>query len=232
MTKLPYFAFYPGDWQKDPNLRRATRSEKGLLMDLLCLMFESGERGVLVTGDVPWTDDEIINAVGGDPSTTRFELAELVRKGVLSRRKSDSSLFSRRLVREEALRQIRQENGRKGGNPVLLNQKPNQTVIHRVNYRVKQIPVIEYESEFESLWSRYPRKDSKKQAFKHFRASVKTPSDLEGIQQALSNYLRHLEINRTEARYIKNGDTWFNNWRDWLNWEEPRKPQPESRPVL
>lgn len=133
MTKLPGFMFYPGDWQKDPNLRRATREEKGLLMDLLCLMFESHERGVLADASGAWTDDEIINALGGDPETASRGLAELVRKGVLSRRKSDSALFSRRLTREETLRQIRQENGRKGGNPVLLKQKSNQKVNQRLN---------------------------------------------------------------------------------------------------
>jgi len=141
MTKLPGFMFYPGDWQKDPNLRRATRCEKGLLMDLLCLMFESHERGVLADASGPWTDDEIINAVGGDPETTSRGLAELVRKGVLSRRKSDSALFSRRLTREETLRQMRQENGRKGGNPVLLKQKAN----HKVIQTLKQNTVNENE---------------------------------------------------------------------------------------
>jgi hypothetical protein len=146
MAKLPGFMFYPGDWQKDPCLRRATRNEKGLLMDLLCLMFESKERGVLADSSGPWTDVEIINAAGGDPESTSFELTELVRKGVLSRR-TDGALFSRRLVREEHIRQVRSEAGSKGGNPRLLNQKSNQ----RVNHMVKQIP--EYENENERVVS-------------------------------------------------------------------------------
>lgn len=146
MPKLPWFPFYIGDWTKDPNLRRATRSEKGLLMDLLCLMFESGERGVLASSGVPWNDDEIINAAGGDAIGTAHELAELVRKGVLSRR-TDGALFSRRLVREETIRQIRSAAGKKGGNPVLLKQKVKLILTTQVKQTSKQISVNETENE-------------------------------------------------------------------------------------
>lgn len=236
MAKLPGFMFYPGDWQKDPNLRRATRSEKGLLMDLLCLMFESGERGVLVSCGVPWADEEIVNAVSGDTTTTAHELAELVRKGVLSRR-HDGALFSRRLVREEALRQIRSEAGSLGGRPTKYKkqhgvfEKSKIKANHKAN--TKQITESEseneYEKEFEVLWSKYPNKDGKKESFKHLRASVKSQQDLSDVDTALSNYLKHLEFNGTQSKFVKKGATFFNNWRDWVQWKEP-VVQHESQP--
>jgi len=71
----------------------------------------------------------------------------------------------------------------------------------------------EYIVHFEGLWKDYPNKDGKKQALSHFKASVKTDQDLEDIRKALVNYLCS---DRVKNGFIKNGATWFNNWRDWV----------------
>ena len=116
--KLPSFQFYPGDWLKDPNLRRCSHAAKGVWMDLLCLMFESEERGVLITSSRAWSDDEVALAVGGDRAVVLSCVQELMLKGVLLRRE-DGSLYSRRLVRDEHKRVLCKEAGKKGGNPNL-----------------------------------------------------------------------------------------------------------------
>lgn len=67
---------------------------------------------------------------------------------------------------------------------------------------------------FEDVWSKYPNKDGKKQALKYFRSSVKTEKDMDDIHTALNNYLLS---KRVKEGYIKNGSTWFNNWRDWID---------------
>lgn len=77
---------------------------------------------------------------------------------------------------------------------------------------------INYQKQFEALWVRYPNKDGKKEAFNHFKASVKTEQDIVDIDKALSNYLC---ADRVQRGYVKNGSTWFNNWRDWVNWKKP-----------
>ncbi len=117
-AKLPAFQFYPGDWMKDQNLRRSSHGAKGLWIDLMCLMFESEERGVLATNGQPWTDDEIAWAAGGDRTTTLNLLSELIAKGVAARRQ-DGALFSRRMVRDESKRRKCSEAGKLGGNPTL-----------------------------------------------------------------------------------------------------------------
>ncbi|MCK5608558.1 replication protein [Candidatus Pacearchaeota archaeon] len=73
---------------------------------------------------------------------------------------------------------------------------------------------------FERIWKLYPNKDGKKAASKHFNNSVKTERDWQGIQKALSNYLLSENVKKG---YIKNGSTWFNNWQDWIDWQEPKK---------
>ncbi len=212
---------------KDPNLRRATRSEKGLLMDLLCLMFESEERGVLVSFGVPWTDEEVINAVGGDPSTTAFELAELVRKGVLSRR-GDSSLFSRRLVREETLRRTRSEAGSLGGRPTKYQkqhgvvQKSKSKANHKANGKQNTESENEYESEnvietaFESFWKEYPRKVKKHYCRTVWKSLRVTETLLKEILNSLSLQKDSLAWKSDGGKFVPHPSTWLNGhgWED------------------
>jgi len=73
-----------------------------------------------------------------------------------------------------------------------------------------------YSQRFETIWKRYPKKDGRKQALKHFMASVKTDEDWRNINKALDNYINYLIEQRTTVKYIKAGSTWFNNWQDWL----------------
>lgn len=76
------------------------------------------------------------------------------------------------------------------------------------------------EEEFEKIWERYPNKDGKKAAIRHFIASVKTDKDVVRIHTALDKYLEHIE-RENKWNYIKNGSTWFNNWQDWENYKPP-----------
>jgi hypothetical protein len=113
MPKLPSFQFYPGDWQKDPDLRRCSKAAKGMWMDMICLMFECPVRGTFISGDgVAWLDREIAEAVGGDVATNLECLAELLSKGV-AKRNAQGAIFSRRLVRDEEQRRSGNERVRK-----------------------------------------------------------------------------------------------------------------------
>lgn len=67
---------------------------------------------------------------------------------------------------------------------------------------------------FDELWKRYPNKDGKKGALKHYKATVKTEEDWININKALDNYLQSKTV---KEGFIKNGSTWFNNWQDWID---------------
>jgi hypothetical protein len=113
MGKLPGFTFYPGDWQKDPSLRRCSKAAKGVWMDMLCLLFECPVRGVFVdAGGRPWGDEEIAAAIGGDMSSNLECMQELLAKGV-AQRDARGAIFSRRMVRDEQERQAAKERKRK-----------------------------------------------------------------------------------------------------------------------
>ena len=72
--------------------------------------------------------------------------------------------------------------------------------------------------DFESVWLKYPRKLGKTEAEKHFRASIKNPTDLDRIFRALDNYLADIKEKGTEDRYIQHGSTWFNKWQEWVDY--------------
>jgi hypothetical protein len=113
MGKLPAFMFYPGDWQKDPCLRRCSKAAKGVWMDMLCLLFECPVRGVFVDASgKPWSDEELAEAIGGDIGANLGYIAELVSKGV-AQRDTRGAIFSRRMVRDEQTRRSATERKRK-----------------------------------------------------------------------------------------------------------------------
>ena len=74
-------------------------------------------------------------------------------------------------------------------------------------------------SHFENLWEKYPSKVGKKNALRHHTASVLTEQDMTDIELALSRYV---ESERVRSGYVMNGSTWFNNWRDWIDYVDPK----------
>ena len=134
MAKLPAFQFYPGDWRKDVGVQSLSFHDRGVWWEMLCLMHETERRGVLVLKGHAMSDESIGNLLGLDKQNLTSTLTNLLTSGVASREEETGAIYSRRMVRDENIRQIRSEAGSKGGNPVLLNQKSTT--------RDKQIPTL------------------------------------------------------------------------------------------
>lgn len=56
---LPYLQFYVNDWQGNANLKRCSHAEKGIWLDVLCLLHTSDDYGLL-----RWPLKDIAQAVG------------------------------------------------------------------------------------------------------------------------------------------------------------------------
>ena len=128
MTKQPSFQFYPGDWTKDPDLKVCSHFARGLLVDLLCAMFEAKHRGLLARQDgiTPWTDRQIVGmSPGGEVDEKLSALHELEVNDVL-KRDGNGVLYSARMVRDEELRKMRAEYGSKGGAKTQSNSKQTE----------------------------------------------------------------------------------------------------------
>lgn len=56
---LPYLQFYVNDWQGNANLKRCSHTEKGIWLDVMCLLHTSDDYGIL-----RWPLKDIAQAVG------------------------------------------------------------------------------------------------------------------------------------------------------------------------
>ena len=137
--KRPAFQFYPADWRKDPALSTCSFAARGLWIELMCVMHESDRYGVLAINDKPMSSKQIARSVGESHALIGKLLAELEESNVFSR-DAAGCIFSRRMVKDERLRNIRADAGRLGGNPDLVKQKDNQKDEDEVKQTDKQSP--------------------------------------------------------------------------------------------
>lgn len=69
------------------------------------------------------TEDVIARVIGLDKQILTTTLSTLLDFGVIRLRGADGAFYSKRMVDDEKLTEIRRNAGKQGGNPVLLNQK-------------------------------------------------------------------------------------------------------------
>ncbi|CBJ38307.1 protein of unknown function [Ralstonia solanacearum CMR15] len=119
MAKRPAFQFYPADWRKDTALQGCSLLARGLWHEMLCLMHECEPYGHLSVNGKPMKPSQIARLVGITEKEYGRLLDELFDAGVPSRT-DDGCICSRRMVRDEQLRNARAEGGKKGGNPDLV----------------------------------------------------------------------------------------------------------------
>lgn len=127
---LPAFQFYPNDWLGDMNLRMCSVGTRGVWIDLLCLMHKSKKYGFLVHKvDGKWANmspKTIQKLTGMTTKRIIIGIQELSKNDVI-KHDAHGLIYSKRMVKDHALRVIRKEVGKLGGNPALVNQSPNQT---------------------------------------------------------------------------------------------------------
>lgn len=123
--KRPAFQFYPADWRKDVALQSCSMAAQGLWINMLCLAHECEPYGHLTINNRAMTPAQLGRQVGLSHKEAELLVVELDDAGVLDRT-SDGTIYSRRMVRDERIRNVRADAGRLGGNPNLLKQKDNQ----------------------------------------------------------------------------------------------------------
>jgi hypothetical protein len=125
--KRPSFQFYPSDWLRDTALRSCSTGARGLWIDMICFMHEGSPYGHLKVANKVILPSNLARMVGETLDTVEGWLHELQEAGVYDT--DNGAIYSRRMIRDEELRQKRAEGGKLGGNPNL-----------KVNHEVKQKP--------------------------------------------------------------------------------------------
>lgn len=130
MPKRPSFQMYPGDWRRDTGLMSCSLTARGLWHEMMMLMHDGEPYGHLKVGSKVILPPNLARMVGATLEEVESCLAELEEADVFSRL-GDGTIYCRRMVRDEKVRQARAAGGKLGGNPALMkdskdNQKGNQ----------------------------------------------------------------------------------------------------------
>ena len=224
--KLPALQFYTGDWRKDPCVQALDHEHKGVWIDLLCIMNETSERGRLVLPNgTPMPDDAIARNLGLDEAKWKQTRSKLLALGVASE-DEDGVLYNRRIVRDDAIRQVRAEAGRKGGQA----SKPKQT---RSKSKAKPGSSVSSSSSasaisFDEVWS-VCRRGSRKKALDQYRAVVPSKVSHDRLLLAWRAHVR----SASSPEYVAHLFRWIRDER----WDEEHAPESTvpgalARPVL
>jgi len=128
MGKLPAFQFYPADWRKDPGIGALSYEQRGIWFEMLCIMHESESRGYLQINGKKIEINVLSRILGLNKQKLSKAIATFIEFKVCSI-DDNGVIYSRRMVKDEHIRQVRAEAGKKGGNPRLLDlhkQTPKQ----------------------------------------------------------------------------------------------------------
>src|SRR5688572_18128508 len=74
--RRPSLQFYPADWQSNPKLRRCSHAEKGIWLDVICLLHDQDEYGV-----IRWSLKDLAQAVNAKLSALQALVGKQVLKG-------------------------------------------------------------------------------------------------------------------------------------------------------
>lgn len=237
---------YPGDWMKDPALRACSVAARGLWIDMVCLMFESTQRGVLLVNNMPATEKHVSRMTGVSPANTKTLLAELKMNGVCSIRENDGAIYSRRMVRDEALSSVRREAGKLGGNPNLLNHEVGVLVNQSCNQKATpsssssasssssevrtplppagggEVDPLGF-SEFWQAWPQHFRKGGRSKCVKHWREN--------GLSTAASEIVHSLGAWKASEQWAKDRGQFIPAPIVWLRkrpWEAASPPEAQA----
>jgi hypothetical protein len=211
MIKRPSFQFYPSDWLRDTALRSCSIGARGLWMDMICYMHEGNPYGYLKVGDKVILPDNLARMVGQTLPEVEGWLSELSQAGVYDL--IDGAIVSRRMVKDENLRNIRALGGKLGGNPAL---KVKNKVNLKVEKEVKQKPTPSSSSSSSSsiinieLPSWLPETHWKD--FVEFRSFIKKPMT-EKAKQLMLSKLQKIKDNGHDPILAMNTSI-ANNWVD------------------
>lgn len=111
--KRPSFQFYPADWRKDAALQSCSMAAQGLWINLMCIAHECEPYGHLVVNGKPMLPAQIARLVGLSAKECERLLDELLDAGV-SASNQEGAFYSRRMVRDEEVRNRRAEGGKAG----------------------------------------------------------------------------------------------------------------------
>lgn len=118
----------------------------------------------------------------------------------------------------EADRQREYYNRVKAEKALLEEQKEMDLTESEKTESKSKKAISNFSTEFEKLWSSYPRKADKAQAYKKYMARLADGFSHEQLLQAVMNYAEQCKKYKTEQKYIKLGKTFLGESTPFLDY--------------
>lgn len=137
---LPAMMFYVGDWLKAPDIQCLDYETKGIWFEMLCYMWESNERGYL-----KYNDEQLARLLRLPEVLLKQKLKQLLDFAIYSIRESDGAIYSRRMVKDQEIREMRKKAGSLGGKQTFARAKARAKVQQNTEDEYEVEDEVEYE---------------------------------------------------------------------------------------
>lgn len=218
--KRPSFQFYPADWRNDAGLKLCSLSARGLWIEMICIMHAAEPYGHLCAAGRPLDTRDLSKLVGESERDVKKWLDELIRNNVCS--SEGGAIVSRRMVRDESLRERRAaggeagsefghlgaEHGKKGGRPRKetgdkkppFNPPPSSSSSSSSSEKEDSAGKPAGFDGFADFWAAWPTTDRKQAKGKCLEAWKKAHAERDAAV-----ILAHLATLKASASWQKNG---------------------------
>lgn len=223
---LPSMPFYVGDWKKDPGVQALDRYQKSLWFDMICIMWESEDRGYLSFNNEAIPLNLLANMLGENEKQLKKNIAFFEKLNLFSRDKN-GRIYSRKIINILQLSDKRRLAGLASA---------QQRVEQMVNKTSTRPPTTtenenEYEYAIKTIFKNYPTrcflKGSSTGKNKKNKIQIKNllkEMSFDEIMEIQKLYVGDCIENKT---YLKNYSTLLNNFPEKSSFEkiEPVKPK-------
>jgi hypothetical protein len=222
VTANPWDKFYWNDWETDPALKLCSLSAQGLWMRILCICAKADPKGYMLVAGHPLSPADLSSLVGKPVPEVETLLHELARYDVFSTDRI-GRIYNRKMVRQVKKARTAHENGKKGGNPNLSNEReisPLDNLEDKPEVKPHKPKAISHSStkntalaRFDEFWNACPKKTAKGAAE---RAWLKATSLAE--PDVLIAAMRRYADTQSgkDAAFMKTPGPWLNEKR-WLD---------------
>lgn len=212
-----YYAVIPADVRYDKNLKDKAKLLYG---EITCL---SNKKGYCYASNKYFADLYNVNA-----TTISSLISNLVDNGYITReiiyKEGTKEIKDRylKISKYPSYEKSEYPSYENSQYPIMKNQKDNNinnNITSNNNITPNKEELDKLKEHFDIIWEEYPNKKGKAKAFVYFLSWIKGRK-IGGInvkvtdrQQwyAVMRYKAECEKNKTEEKYIKHGDTFFNN---------------------
>lgn len=226
--KRPSFQFYPGDYLRDAGLRSCSVGARGLWMDMICHMHDGNPYGHLKVGDKVILPSTLSRMVGATLRDVEKWLKELLESDVYSLTE-EGCVYSRRMIKDEKIRQSRASGGHLGGNPKLLSKSNGRLTLPPNLMPTPSSAVCSLQSStavttptpsgFDRFWKSYPKKKSKGDAERFWKRTKLDPF-IDQILEALQWQKESCDWTKQGGQYIPNPASYLSA-KGWLDEKMP-----------